>query len=629
MFFLMIVFFLLSARILLATDGPRESFLKASVLFGATIAISTELLSVVRAITLFPLVAFWGSGCLALALVSRKSRFDPAGLLADLRGAGRMPWTWPLAAVLLITFLAGLLAAPNTWDAMTYHMSRVMHWIQNGSVAHYPTNITRQLYSNPWAEYAILHLQVLNFGSDLLANHVQWFSLLGCLVATSLIVAEFGFGRNAQLLASCLVVSIPVAILQANTPQNDLVCAYWSSCSVYFMLRYIRGTKEHLARDGAFVSLSFGLAFLTKGTAFFYLAPFFLWMFLHTIRTMNPRDSLRFLLVLGSGAALLGAGHLARNHLLFGNPFLDPSFAGNLVAKIFSPGAVVSNFLKQSSLHFHSPFLRWNQVLYQGMLSVHDLLRIDLNDPRLTMPGTLFDVPILSNNENDASNPIFPLLATASILHLLRSGKGRDLRIYCICLLGSYVLFSVLIKWNPWNGRLHMPIFILATAPAAIALDRLLKKPSRSVLVAMIFATCFLSLAFHRTRPLLSTPSIPEESIFRSGRISQYFVNDPSLHGPYLSALQLVKEKNYRNIGLKTGWDSFEYPLWPLSESIGMNPTFHHVGVENLSANRKSPGSESIDCIIVVDSSFSPGKETGYGDFRLVFEETPVRIYAR
>jgi hypothetical protein len=45
-----------------------------------------------------------------------------------------------------------LITPPNMYDSMTYHMSRVVHWIQNGSLAHYPTSIGRQLFLPPGAE---------------------------------------------------------------------------------------------------------------------------------------------------------------------------------------------------------------------------------------------------------------------------------------------------------------------------------------------------------------------------------------------------------------------------------------------------------------------------------------------
>jgi 3-methyladenine DNA glycosylase AlkC len=60
---------------------------------------------------------------------------------------------------------------------MVYHMTRVQHWIQNRSVAHYPTHVLKELHRNPWAEYALLHFQVLSQG-DRLANLLQWSSMM-------------------------------------------------------------------------------------------------------------------------------------------------------------------------------------------------------------------------------------------------------------------------------------------------------------------------------------------------------------------------------------------------------------------------------------------------------------------
>ena len=99
------------------------------------------------------------------------------------------------AAIALTTAVIALVAPPNNWDSMTYHMSRVEHWRVNNSVAHYPTNIEWQLYLNPWAEFAILQFQTLGFGSDRLANLVQWFAFVGSMVGVSLLVRILGGAR--------------------------------------------------------------------------------------------------------------------------------------------------------------------------------------------------------------------------------------------------------------------------------------------------------------------------------------------------------------------------------------------------------------------------------------------------
>src|SRR4030095_5899533 len=44
-----------------------------------------------------------------------------------------------VGVVLAATGTLAFLAPPNNWDSMTYHMPRVAHWSQAGSVAHYPT----------------------------------------------------------------------------------------------------------------------------------------------------------------------------------------------------------------------------------------------------------------------------------------------------------------------------------------------------------------------------------------------------------------------------------------------------------------------------------------------------------
>lgn len=96
---------------------------------------------------------------------------------------------------------------------MTYHMSRVVHWIQNRSIAHYPTHITRQLHQSPWTEYAILHFQILS-GSDRFANLIQWFSMVGATLGVSLIAKQMGADLRGQFFAAVFSITIPMGILQ-------------------------------------------------------------------------------------------------------------------------------------------------------------------------------------------------------------------------------------------------------------------------------------------------------------------------------------------------------------------------------------------------------------------------------
>ena len=137
-----------------------------------------------------------------------------------------------------MTFLTALIYPPNTPDSMSYHMPRVMHWIQNQNVDFYPTSTTRQLYVSPFSEYVILHLQLIVNG-DRLANLVQWFSMFGSLIGVSLIARELGGNTKSQIFSALFCATIPMGILQSTSTQTDYVVSFWIVILVYFLLCYI------------------------------------------------------------------------------------------------------------------------------------------------------------------------------------------------------------------------------------------------------------------------------------------------------------------------------------------------------------------------------------------------------
>src|SRR5262249_24548067 len=131
----------------------RRAFLLAAILLGAFVAIDTEILSLFTSITRGSVATSWAIAVVAaiVMLVRRWKSRNPAPPvefridIAILCAA--------LAILLLGLAVAAYFSAPNIADGVSYHMPRVMHWIQNRSVRHYPTNITRQLHMPPMAEF--------------------------------------------------------------------------------------------------------------------------------------------------------------------------------------------------------------------------------------------------------------------------------------------------------------------------------------------------------------------------------------------------------------------------------------------------------------------------------------------
>jgi hypothetical protein len=155
------------------------------VIWGTLVALSTEVMGFFHAIDRQSMVVFWVvvlAVNLGLILRNRRAiwrKFQKPQVDGAL--------AWGMLGVIVIylgiTFLVAIIAPPNTNDSMQYHMSRVMHWIVNRSVDFFPTPSDRQLWMPPFAEYAILHFQVLA-GNDRFANMVQWMSMFKFIAAS-------------------------------------------------------------------------------------------------------------------------------------------------------------------------------------------------------------------------------------------------------------------------------------------------------------------------------------------------------------------------------------------------------------------------------------------------------------
>ena len=222
----------------------RSSLLSSAIIWGILVTISTESLSILRLLTLSGILTVWLSiitvltGIYYQLIKTKKRSFNLSSI--DLSLIKRIP---PVSLVLLagITFIVtivaviALVAPPNTWDSMTYHMARVVHWIQNRSVIHYPTYFAGQLVYPPFAEYVIMHLQILSDG-DRFANLVQWFSMVGSIIGVSLIAKQLGANPRGQIFAAVFCATLPMGILQGSSTQNDYVVTFWLVCLSHYIL---------------------------------------------------------------------------------------------------------------------------------------------------------------------------------------------------------------------------------------------------------------------------------------------------------------------------------------------------------------------------------------------------------
>ncbi len=601
----------------------RAAILSSCVAIGAFSVLASEILSVWKALDRAALLSLWTAalaGLVWLSLRSRRLSGRPTTRPRAAFGAGDWLMIAVIVAILLVVVLIALVAAPNNFDSMTYHLSRIAHWQQNQSVGSYPTNIPRQLYLAPGAEYLVAQLFILS-GSDQSANVIQWWALLGCVLGVSLIASRLGAGRRGQLLSSALCVTLPMAVLQGSSTQNDLVAALWAVCALYFGWLTIVEVKP---RTTVLLSLSLGLLVVTKASAALLLIPFFLIFVARLLRRRRGANGWRTLAFLVATVPLLAAPHLFRTHRLWGNPLGPMHEAGNTyLSGSWTAAAAISGLSRNLALHAGTSWGSLDSRAEDAVRALHGALGIDADDPRTTWGGLSFGVHDAVRDEDAAGNPLHLLLFMIVIACFAkRTLRDPESVIFAICLVAAFVLFSSAIRWMPWHTRLHLPLFVLATALTGATLSRGLGALGTVVLCLLLAFTVGSPLLNHQRRPLLGA-----SSVLRVERSRQYFAALPKARTAYLEALEVVeRELGCDRVGLALGSDDFEYPLWALSNPLeGSRTRFEHVAVLNASARLSVD--TSPPCAVLVSSTRPERRLTvGGSEYRLARDLGSLRI---
>ena len=245
----------------------QESLIRAALIWSAWLVIGTEILSLISEITSLGVIVFWALTILALVIFLWKTGRFASGW-HQLTNSIRLPkkiFGWIslvlIIIILIILFITGILSPPTIHDVFTYHMSRVMHWIQNRTLDYFPTSITWQLWMPPFSEMIQLNFYLLT-GNDVMSFYNQWQSLVLALVAVSAAAGQLGAKKNGQWISAIFILTMPIVVLQASGAKNDLVLAFIFSAVAYYI---IKATHAHLGIwDKISLSIAVGLGLLNQ-----------------------------------------------------------------------------------------------------------------------------------------------------------------------------------------------------------------------------------------------------------------------------------------------------------------------------------------------------------------------------
>ncbi|GAA2270426.1 hypothetical protein GCM10009853_025140 [Glycomyces scopariae] len=647
----------------------RLAIVRSAILLGAFAIGVVEAASAFGALTFGTVLAAWlgATAAVAAAVVVRCVKdVDSGGTrgqsldvlreeLRSRRGATRRTWRrtrsaaaaapawqWALGCVIAILAISAAVLAiassPNNFDSQTYHLPRIEHWVQNGSVAVYATEIHRQVDLGPGAEYLLTHLRLLS-GGDGAYNLLQYLAGIGAVLAASRITAQLGGGPLAQLATVFILATTPEVLLQATSTQVDLVAAAWVAALATVVLdEFTRpgdasGSALRAAAPGTdalYLGLALGLIAVTKTTGLLAAAPLLLiWGVGRLVRDRHRRRpclcgrspgrcsradasrawASRGKTVLASLAIVaimlaLAGPFLLRMQAAFGSPLGPPVLHDSIGVQTADPRLLLINALRIAHTNLDTPVFVLSDATAAAIGGLAHLLGVDVNDPRITFGTTEFPVPAWYPDEDRAAFPLTGLASLAGLAWFAVKGP-RLRRAYAAALVVAFLAVACTVSWQPWVNRLVLFLVVLGAPAAGLLAAALVKGFARSagdrrrrrtaVGVIAAFAVLasvagLLTVAYGYPRRLTGA-----WSVFSLTDMEERFVRRLEWLPQYEAAADAVAATGPETVGLVQGNDSWEYPWWLLL------PDAEIVALDSVVPGEEPADPASVDAIVCAE----------------------------
>jgi hypothetical protein len=555
--------------------GWRTAFLQTIVLMGVMIVAQSELLSLFSALTQLWVAALWG-----LALIVSLGFGWRFGLLVEgwkevihrLRSLSKLEVLFgsALGAIFLLLSVVAYLSPPNNLDSLGYHMSRVVHWAQDRSIAHYAVAYQVQLLNPIMAEITILNLRLL-WGSDQLSNFVQWFSMVGSLIGVSLLAGVLGVGRKGQLAAVAFAASVPMGVLQATSTQNDYVTTLWLICLAVFVVQAIK--QEPGVVELFCIAAPLGLGLLTKGTYYPYAVPLGIWLIVHWLRQRQLLAFLKRGALIVAVVVLLNLGFWARNTITFGGPLGPEKWVSGQTSGDIGVFALAARLVENTVLNFTPP----DKATTRQILAAVRFLFAHF------YPGIKsFNLIWGWNHEDMAGNPVHLILMAVSLVVLVllkRAGRVEDRNIlwYGLTVLATFFTLALVVHYDQYGTRFQLP-FVVSWGPVfGFVLAKLGERRLATTAAFLLLLAALPWVFFNRSRPLIGITNQPEMfsirpigftgttnigSILITPPTTILFANRLGLLGPYIHMIRAIEASGCTQVGLRIDSHDIEYQFW-------------------------------------------------------------------
>lgn len=543
-----------AASLLMRVRDGAGLIVATMIAAAAQLVLLTEVLSIFSAWSSGPLIALQVISVVPVAFFAVRAEPGRPKLPArpawlSLRGGWELVRSHPVEfltfAIVGILLLVQLVLAwrvpPNNYDSMTYHLTRILFWLQDDSVRQF-ANATERQATFPVNAEIIQGWTMMLSGGERFIQLVQWTAQLGLIAFVFAAAKDFGYRRMHAGVAACAMLAMPIMVAQATSAQNDLIVGFFAAGAALFLLRGLRGDNS------AYVvaAIAAGLVVGTKSSGPLIITALGIGALVYCGR--DWRKLVRPAVLLIAGIILLGSFNFVQNIAERG------SVLGSDIGdkdRISKPCQIPSNALQfgwysvASLPGFHLGALETFAERRMNGLPSRTALRLGCTDHG----------PLLVNHEAKEDRvsgglPLLLLILPAVLLALFRRRSREEfaLAVAASSLVGLYV---VLLLFNVWAGRFMLvPAVMAAPLVARLAV----RSWARAVTLAMVLVPMMTMTLSNATKPVYNGGSV---GVLSLPYVTQRTIPNPGEAGAFTAVEQHVPPNG--RLGIIGNEDSWEY----------------------------------------------------------------------
>lgn len=572
----------------------------------------TEVLSLFQALTYKSLLICWliiSSLCIygAIRLSYNEIILNIKSLVINtIINKKLLPLKCFLLFLLFSMIVTAIIIPPNNYDSMVYHCTRVAHWAQNQSIAHFSTHTPETVASPYLAEYINLNIYILMLKHDHFLNLLQIISYVISGVYVRAITKKLGGSRIFMIVSMLLFYSMPIAFMEAFTTQVDVFSCLVFLLFLYFIIDFWNKSLDILKSYDyriklLCIAILTGIGYITKPSICVSMAVLYLGILIQMLR--NREKLIKIISVIafcGTVILVIVFPEFYRNVVTFGS--LSPESVGHRqLVETVHPLYLLLNFIKNLVMNLIHKLTANNRIYLEKLIYlIAALFRINADDTAISENGRSFELDVNNPLEPDCDTAINPLIFYSFIITgiiLVHAFRKKDnispiIRRYFVETTLSIVVLFTILRWENYVTRYEISFLAMMCPLIAITIEKVIKKKEyRIISIGIISFLAFSDLVLLFETELQLLPKA------LSNREGAYFLEYSDAYPPREEMIRIIKDKEYKNVGFIKESNGIEYTIWAMLRTEDV--WIENVMVSNPTSKYENPDFKP-DCIIYI-----------------------------